>query len=172
MRYLILLSIIVLVSGCSIFQSHADYILKHRSEICANNICSQPIDTETFTSSHDTVYTTVETENIGIDSMTLSLYMYCDSNNQVLIKNSELLNSKYGKLLFQLNHGKLTIQSLRDSLKLQHKTVHVIKRITTTVTTKVPVYVYKDHEVTPWYVWLLLGASGIANVWLVFKKGF
>lgn len=158
-----LLMIILIMSGCSLFQSHADYILKHRSEICAN-ICSQPIDSETFTSSHDTSYTTINTEYLPKDSMSLLLYLYCDSNNQVLIKNSELLTSKNGSLLFQLANGKLTIQSLRDSLKLEHKTIHTTTRIRTTVTAKVPVNVFKDREVTPWYVWMALGASVIGNV--------
>jgi len=170
MRYLIVI-LIMIMCGCDILKSHNRYVLENKEDICAN-LCSQPIDTETNISSKDTTYITIDNTYLGADSMMLSLYMYCNSDNQVLIKNSELLQSRYGRMIFSHNKDVYTIRALYDSVEVKNKTIHELKIKTDTVTTKVPVYVEKiiKERYVPWWVYFLFAISGIITLYLFFRN--
>ena len=171
MKYILSIFVISIICGCDILKSHSKYILENKDEICST-ICSQPIDTETNVLTKDTIYTTIDNTYLGADSMMISLYMYCDSNNNVLIKNSELLQSKYGRMILTHNKDVYTIRALYDSIEIKNKTIHEIKTNTVTVTTKVPVYVEKKVEVRyiPFWIYCVFTLSGVVIVWLGIKN--
>jgi hypothetical protein len=173
MKYIIVILTVLMLSGCDALKSHSRYILENKDKICAQ-ICSQPIDTERHVTTKDTVYVTTESSYVPVDSMSLSLYLYCDSNNQVILKNYEGLKSIYGKMLFDLNKGKLTIKALYDSLEVKNKTIHDFKTDVITVTTKVPVYVDKviKEKYIPWWIFLIMGAGAITIIYLLIRKLF
>ena len=157
--------------GCDILKSHNRYVLENKEDICAN-ICLQTIDTETNISSKDTTYITIDNTYYGADSMMLSLYMYCDSDNQVLLKNSELLQSRYGRMIFSHNKDVYIIRALYDSVEVKNKTIHELKIKTDTVTTKVPVSVEKviKERYVPWWVYSLFAIIGIIILYLFFRN--
>jgi len=172
MKYSIIILLVILLSGCDILKSHSKYILEHADEIRLT-LCDKAIDTTSHVSIIDTVYEIVQSEMQEVDSMTLMLFLYCDSNNQVMIKNSELLQSKNGKLLYELNKNKLLIRSLHDSIEVKDKIIYNTKTKTITNTIAVPIWTKGDTEYKIWWweyiVWTL---SGIIIIYLFIKKRF
>ena len=171
MKYILLILVVSVICGCDMLKSHSKYILENKDFICST-ICSQPIDTETNVSSKDTTYVTIDNTYLGADSMMLSLYLYCDSSNQVMIKNSELLQSQYGRMILTHNKDVFTIRALYDSIEVKNKVIHEIKTNTITVVTKVPVYVEKivKEKYLPWWVIVVFTLSGVVIVWLGIKS--
>ena len=173
MKYIIVVILMIFISGCDLLKSHSRWALEHQKELCVT-LCSQPIDTNTSIISKDTAYTTIESEYIGIDSLMLYLLFDCDSNKQVYIKNSELLQSKNGKLLYELNKGKLIIKALYDSIEVKNKIIHEVKTNTITTTIAVPVWSEKviREKYIPYWVYLIFGAGGIIIIYLLIRKLF
>lgn len=172
MKYLLIISLIIL-SGCDLLKSHSRYILENKSEICAQ-ICSQPIDTETNVVTKDTIWSVDTFEYVLPDSLMIAFYFECDSNRQVMLKNEMQMQNKYGKLLYEFNHGRLNVTALYDTIEVKNKIIHQLKTTITTIETKTPVYVKGDdvvREVQSWWLLMILGAETLLVGWLLIKKG-
>ena len=171
-KYLLIILTVFVISGCDALKSHSRYILENKSEICAQ-ICSQPIDTETNVVTKDTIWSVDTFEYVLPDSLMIAFYFECDSNRQVMLKNEMQMKNKYGKLLYEFEHGRLNVTALYDTIEVKNKIIHELRTSKETQIVKVPVEVYKDvvREVVPWYLWCLIGISAFLNGWLLIKKG-
>ena len=168
---LAILALSFMILSCDILKSHNKYILENKDNICAT-VCTQPIDTEINTSSKDTIYTTTENETMYFDTISLTMLFTCDSMNKVILQHDELIKSKYSKILYELNNGKLVINILRDSLKIKNKVIHSVKTNTVIKTLKVPMYINKVINTTsiPWWVYVVFTLSFVFIFFLIIKN--
>lgn len=162
-----LLLLTALLTSCA----HWNWVMKNEAEVC--KYCNDKYISSADTTPHVQIDTIHHRDTIvnPADSLIRELYFECDSNNQVILKQSDQLNNSSLHYQELFKNGILLTKTWKDSTAYYRDMYEIEKSTSKTkvVTVKEPYEVVKNK--VPWWMWILLGAVTVGALFIGIKIG-